>query len=74
MSLRARLALALALLAAASVVAVASTNYLQTSDRLHEDLDAQLQADARPLLPESDPTGLLVTQLCFALRPIRTTS
>jgi two-component system sensor histidine kinase MprB len=67
MSLRARLALALALLATASVIAVATTNYLQTSDRLHEDLDAQLQADARPLLPDSDPKGLLVAQLCFAL-------
>lgn len=67
MSLRLRFALALALLAATSVVAVATTNYLQTSDRLHEELDAQLRSDARPLLPESDPEGLLVAQVCTAL-------
>ena len=67
MSLRLRLAIALAMLAAVSVIAVATTNYLQTSDRLHKELDAQIQADARPLLPESDPTGFLAAQMCFAL-------
>ncbi len=67
MSLRLRLALALALLAAVSVIAVATTNYLQTSDRLHAELDAQIQSDVRPLLLESDPTGFLATQMCFAL-------
>ncbi|MEX2267980.1 MAG: HAMP domain-containing protein, partial [Acidimicrobiia bacterium] len=67
MSLRGRLAFALALLAATSVVAVATTNYLQTSDRLHEDLDAQLQSDARPLLTEADPDGVIGAQLCFSL-------
>ena len=67
MSLRLRLTLALALLAAASVVAVATTNYLQTSDRLHEQLDVQLQSDMRPLLPQSDPPGLIADQFCRAL-------
>jgi two-component system sensor histidine kinase MprB len=67
MSLRFRLALALALLAAASIVAVATTNYFQTSDQLHKELDGQLRADVRPLLLESDPKQFIATQLCFSL-------
>jgi two-component system sensor histidine kinase MprB len=67
MSLRIRLALALALLVAASVVAVTATNYLQTSDRLRDDVDAQLRSDSRPLLPAADPDGVILTQLCLEL-------
>ena len=67
MSLRARFALALALLAAASVVAVATTDYLHTSDRLHEEIDAQLDADIRPLIGPADPTGFAATTMCGAL-------
>ena len=67
MSLRFRLALALALLAAASIVAVATTNYFQTSDQLHTEVDGQLRADVRPLSEESDPKQLITAQLCFSL-------
>lgn len=67
MSLRIRLALALAFLAAASIVAVAATNYFQTSDQLHKEVDNQLRADVRPLSEASDPKQLLSAQLCFSL-------
>jgi two-component system sensor histidine kinase MprB len=67
MSLRLRLALGLAALAAVSVVAVSTTSYLQTSDRLHDQVDAQLLADSRPLLPPAEPSGRLAAQLCEQL-------
>jgi two-component system sensor histidine kinase MprB len=67
MSLRARFALALALLAAASVVAVATTDYVHTADQLHEEVDAQLEADVRPLIAPADPTGFVVATVCVQL-------
>jgi two-component system sensor histidine kinase MprB len=67
MSLRVRLAIALGLLATVSVVAVATTNYLQTSNRLHDEVDAQLRADARPLQRSTDPKGFITRGLCIEL-------
>ena len=67
MSLRVRLAVGLALLATLSVVAAALSSYLQTSDRLHEQVDSLLETDARPLLPPADPVGLIAASVCFQL-------
>jgi len=66
-TLRVRLAVGLALLAALSVVAVATTNYLQTSDRLHEQVDSLLLADAGALLPPADASGVVRESVCSQL-------
>ena len=62
--MRVRFALGLALLAAISVIAVATSNYLQTSARLHDQVDLLLVSDARPLIPPADPRGLVATSVC----------
>src|SRR4030095_11030569 len=49
MTLRVRLAIALALLAAVSVVAVAAIGYTATDQRLHDEVDASLVRSARQL-------------------------
>jgi len=67
MSIGARFALALAMLAALSVAAVGTTSYLQTEDRLREEVDASLRSDAKPLLRPSDPTGFIALSLCNEL-------
>ena len=62
--MRVRFALGMALLAAISVIAVATSNYLQTSDRLHDQVDSLLVSDARPLIPPAAPRGLVATSVC----------
>ncbi|TMK56247.1 MAG: HAMP domain-containing protein, partial [Actinobacteria bacterium] len=60
--MRVRFALGMALLAAISVIAVATSNYLP--DRLHDQVDSLLVSDARPLIPPADPRGLVATSVC----------
>jgi two-component system sensor histidine kinase MprB len=68
-SLRLRLAIGLALLAALSVVAVATSNYLQTSDRLHAQVDATLRSDTRPLAGgEGSSTAFVAAVFCQQIR------
>jgi two-component system, OmpR family, sensor histidine kinase MprB len=62
MTLRVRLAIALALLAAVSVVAVAAISYTATDQRLHDEVDASLVSSARQL---GDPR--LAAELCRKL-------
>ncbi len=64
MTLRARLALSLAILAGLSVVIVSVTSYLATDRRLRDDLDAALVSYATRL---SDPDGRTARMLCDAL-------
>ena len=64
MTLRARLALSLAVLAALSVVIVSVASYLATDRRLHDDLDAALVGFAVRL---SDPDGNTAHSLCDGL-------
>jgi two-component system sensor histidine kinase MprB len=61
MTLRARLALALAVLAGVSVVVVAVVSYVATDHRLHDDVDAQLTSYAGRL---RDPDGRSAGMLC----------
>src|ERR1700674_874940 len=68
MTLRARLALSLAVLAALSVVIVSVASYLATDRRLHDDLDAALVGYATPL---SDPDGRTAHMLCDSLSQSR---
>jgi two-component system sensor histidine kinase MprB len=64
MTLRARLALSLAVLAALSVVIVSVASYLATDRRLHDDVDAALVGYATRL---SDPDGRTAHVLCDQL-------
>jgi two-component system, OmpR family, sensor histidine kinase MprB len=64
MTLRARLALSLAVLAALSVVIVSVASYLATDRRLHDDLDAAVVGFATRL---SDPDGRTAHMLCDQL-------
>jgi two-component system sensor histidine kinase MprB len=66
MTLRVRLAIALALLAALSVVAVAAISYTATDQRLHDEVDASLVSSARQL---GDPR--LAAELCKDLEEDR---
>ena len=68
MTLRARLALSLAVLAALSVVIVSVASYLATDRRLHDDLDAALVGYATRL---SDPDGRTAHMLCDGLSQSR---
>ncbi|HZD71911.1 MAG TPA: ATP-binding protein [Actinomycetes bacterium] len=54
MTLRTRLAVALALLAALSVAAVAGISYVATDQRLHDEVDASLVSAALQLPPQAD--------------------
>jgi two-component system, OmpR family, sensor histidine kinase MprB len=64
MTLRVRLAIALALLAAVSVVAVAAISYTATDQRLHDEVDASLVSSARQL---GGPGGRSAAELCREL-------
>jgi two-component system, OmpR family, sensor histidine kinase MprB len=64
MTLRARLALSLAVLAALSVVIVSVASYLATDRRLHDDLDAALVGYATRV---ADPDGRIAHMLCDSL-------
>jgi two-component system sensor histidine kinase MprB len=64
MTLRARLALSLAVLAALSVVIVSVASYLATDRRLHDDVDAALVGYATRL---ADPDGRTAHVLCDQL-------
>lgn len=57
MSLRARVALALALLAAGAVVAFGVTGYVSTRDRLHTEIDRSLTDAATPFRGDGDGGG-----------------
>ena len=61
MTLRARLAIALAVLAALSVVAVAAISYAATGQRLRNEVDASLVSAARQL---AGPNGQRLPDLC----------
>ena len=64
MTLRVRLAIALALLAALSVMAVAAVSYTATDQRLHDEVDASLVSSARQL---GEPGGRVASELCHQL-------
>ena len=64
MTLRARFALALGILAALSVVVVAVASYLATDQRLHDDLDNELVSYAARF---TDPAGRTAHMLCEQL-------
>lgn len=64
MTLRARLALSLAVLAALSVVIVSVASYLATDRRLHDDLDAALVGYATRI---ADPDGRVAHMVCDSL-------
>ena len=68
MTLRARLALSLAVLAALSVVIVSVASYVATDRRLHDDVDAALVGYATRL---SDPDGRSAHMLCDTLSQSR---
>lgn len=68
MTLRARLALSLAVLAALSVVIVSVASYVATDRRLHDDVDAALIGYATRL---SDPDGRSAHMLCDTLSQSR---
>jgi two-component system, OmpR family, sensor histidine kinase MprB len=68
MTLRARLALSLAVLAAFSVVIVSVASYVATDRRLHDDVDAALVGYATRL---SDPDGRSAHMLCDTLSQSR---
>jgi two-component system sensor histidine kinase MprB len=61
MSLRARVALALALLAAAAVIVVSVTSYVVTGNSVHAQTDRSLHQYGEQL---QDPDGHLASQLC----------
>jgi two-component system sensor histidine kinase MprB len=63
MTLRARLALSLAALAALSVVIVSVVSYLATDHRLHEDLDAELVGYAQRLAGDRQMAAVLCQTL-----------
>jgi two-component system sensor histidine kinase MprB len=63
-SLRARLALALALLAAAAVIAVGVTGYVNTSRALHDEVDRSLTSYGSRY---ADPDGRTARDLCLGL-------
>lgn len=71
MTLQARLALALAVLAAISVVVVAVITYVATDHRLHDNIDAELASYAARL---HDPDGRFARQLCSTLSGQGTTA
>ena len=62
MTLRARLAIALAVLSALSVVAVATINYTATDQRLRGQLDSSLVASAQALPPAGEVCNELAEQ------------
>jgi two-component system sensor histidine kinase MprB len=62
MTLRARLAIALAVLSALSVVAVATINYTATDERLRNQLDSSLVASAQALPPAGQVCQELAAQ------------
>lgn len=64
MTLRVRLALALAALTALSVVVVAAVSYVVTDHRLHDDIDAELMSYASRF---TDPDGRSARMLCSGL-------
>ena len=64
MTLRARLAVGLAVLAGISVVAVAVISYVATDDRLHANIDDELSSYATRL---RDPDGNVARMLCDSL-------
>jgi len=64
MTLRARFALALGLLAALSVVVVAVAGYLATAHQLHSDLDNEVVSYASRF---TDPGGRTAQMLCDQL-------
>ncbi|HEX7522370.1 MAG TPA: hypothetical protein VF441_09990, partial [Acidimicrobiia bacterium] len=64
MSLRARLALALALLAAAAVIAVGVTGYVSTSRGLYDEVDRSLRSYGSRY---ADPDGNSARALCATL-------
>ena len=66
MTLRARLALSLAVLAALSVVIVSVTSYLTTDHRLHDDLDAELVGYAQRLAGDAHDAAMLCQTLSNA--------
>jgi two-component system sensor histidine kinase MprB len=63
MTLRARLALSLAVLAALSVVIVSVASYLTTDRRLHDDLDAELVGYAQRLAGDVHSAAMLCDSL-----------
>jgi two-component system sensor histidine kinase MprB len=63
MTLRARLALSLAVLAALSVVIVSVASYLTTDRRLHDDLDAELVGYAQRLAGDAHNAAMLCQTL-----------
>ena len=66
MSLRARVAVALALLAAAAVVAVSVTSYVVTGNSVHAETDRSLRTYGQRL---QDIDGNLARQLCDTFTP-----
>ena len=66
MTLRARLALSLAVLAALSVVIVSVVSYLTTDQRLHDDLDAELVGYAQRLAGDGHDAAMLCETLSEA--------
>jgi len=66
MTLRARLALSLGVLAALSVVIVSVTSYLTTDHRLHDDLDAELVGYAQRLAGDTHDAAMLCQTLSNA--------